>query len=157
MKAWPRVAGVLAATAFVATAWGQAGVQRCESADGIVTYSNTPCPTGTAAVRTIHPEPPVNAEDRKAAGERTRNAIAAARQAETEQARQEARTRRETDARSKLEARTRERCQLAQRNLERARKTREDLGRQAATVEKMHKADAEISRRESQAANDCPR
>jgi hypothetical protein len=160
MRAWFCLSGFLATVPLAGIAWAQASpasVQRCESADKRVTYSNTECPPGTAAVRTVNTDPPVKVEDREAARQRTRSDTAAARQAGKEQAQQDARDRRDADQRSKLESRTRERCERAQRALGRAKKSREDLGRQAATVEKMQKADAETRRREAEVANDCPR
>ena len=45
-------------------------VQRCESPEGKVTYSNVPCPDGTQAVRKIESDPAPNAADQKAARER---------------------------------------------------------------------------------------
>jgi hypothetical protein len=38
-------------------------VQRCESADGKVTYSNTQCPAGTSATRKVNTSPPVAVDD----------------------------------------------------------------------------------------------
>jgi hypothetical protein len=164
MRGLCRLAGLLATVPFAAAVWAQASpasVQRCESADKRVTYSNTECPPGTVAVRPVNTDPPVNVEDREAARQRSRSDTNTARQAGKEQAQQEARDRRDADQRSKLEARTdakaRDRCERAQRALERAMKAREDLGRQAATIEKMQKADAETRRREADVAKDCPR
>src|SRR5437016_4761346 len=45
-------------------------VQRCESAEGKVTYSNTSCPAGTEPVRKLEPDEGPSAADQKAARER---------------------------------------------------------------------------------------
>ncbi len=72
-RALPR--GV-AAGAFCAVCLFWAGttsaqtVQRCESPEGKVTYSNTTCPPGTEAVRSIERDPGPTAEEQKAARER---------------------------------------------------------------------------------------
>jgi len=34
-------------------------IYRCEGARGVVSYSNSPCPSGTRAVRTVEREPPL--------------------------------------------------------------------------------------------------
>lgn len=63
----------LAGGAFCALcAFGAAAqtVQRCESPDGKVTYSNTTCPAGSEAVRSIDRDPGPTAEEQKAARER---------------------------------------------------------------------------------------
>ncbi len=46
-------------------------VQRCEAADGKVTYANGPCPEGARAVRSLPPDAAPNAADKRAAQERT--------------------------------------------------------------------------------------
>lgn len=46
-------------------AWAQ--IQRCEGADGKITYSNENCPQGTKAVRKVDTRPPVLEVDVKAA------------------------------------------------------------------------------------------
>lgn len=65
-----KVLALLSAVCLTAAASAQT-VQRCESPDGKVTYSNTACPPGTQAVRTIEREPQPPAVDQKAARERT--------------------------------------------------------------------------------------
>ena len=65
-------------------------VQRCEGADGKVSYANGACPPGTAAVRSLPAAGPPSAADQKAAQQRAqqdvRNAAALdrARKAEEE-------------------------------------------------------------------------
>lgn len=53
-------------------------IQRCESPDRTITYSNAECPPGTKAVRSLAPAPQPSAEAREAAAARARR--------ETEQA-----------------------------------------------------------------------
>src|SRR5215470_17935158 len=60
---------VAAGLVCVAPAFSQQ-VQRCESPEGKVTYSNATCPDGTQAVRKIEPDPDPTAADQKAARER---------------------------------------------------------------------------------------
>jgi hypothetical protein len=45
-------------------------VQRCETPEGKVTYSNVPCPEGTQSVRKIEPDSAPTAAEQKAARER---------------------------------------------------------------------------------------
>lgn len=137
--------------------WAQSGVQRCESKDGHVTYSNTQCPPGSAPVRNVNTDPPVSVEERKAAQERAKKETAAARQVDKERAQSEAREKRAADERAKAAAKANERCERARRDLQRAKTTRAELSERAATVDKMQKADGEISRREAEVARDCPR
>lgn len=137
--------------------WAQSGVQRCESKDGHVTYSNTQCPPGSAPVRNVNTDPPVSVEERKAAQERAKKETTAVKQIDKERAQNEAREKRLADERAKSDAKARERCERASRDLQRAKTTRAELSERAATVDKMQKADREISRREAELAKECPR
>lgn len=47
----------LAFAALPALAEDEATIYRCESARGVVTYSDSPCPAGTRAARTVEREP----------------------------------------------------------------------------------------------------
>jgi len=131
------------------------GVQRCESADGKVTYSNTQCPQGTSAVRKVNTSPPVAVDEQKAAKERAKRDAAEVKAAD--KAREQAQTRAERDAAEtkKAQAKQRERCDRAQRELERARISRGSLEQGAASVEQMQKADKELGRREDEAVKAC--
>jgi len=95
---------LLAGLALIPTAVAAQAIQRCESKDGRVTYSNTTCPDGTVPVRKVNTEPPISVEDRKAAQERARADGAAARKVDKEQAQQEARDRKQADDRAKADA-----------------------------------------------------
>lgn len=132
-------------------------IQRCEAKDGRVTYSNTACPEGTVPVRKVNTEPPISVEDRKGAQERARKEGAAAKKLEEEQAQQQARDRKQADERAKADARAKERCENAQRELERSRASRGELNARPSAPEKIEKAEAEIRRRESEVARECNR
>jgi predicted ribosome quality control (RQC) complex YloA/Tae2 family protein len=133
----------------------QSAVQRCESKDGSVTYSNTDCPPGSTAVRKVNTDPPVSIEEKKAAQERARKDDSTVKQIEKEHAQEQARAKREADQRAKTEAKAKERCERARRDLQRAKTTRAELAERAATVDQMQKADREIGRREAVVAKDC--
>jgi len=132
-------------------------VQRCESKDGRVTYSNTQCPDGTVPVRKVNTEPPVSVDAKKAAQEQAKKDTAAAKQMDKERAQQESREQKQADERAKVQARAKERCDRAHRDLDRAKATRVQLDERATTVEKMQKADHEIGQREADVAKECAR
>jgi hypothetical protein len=61
---------LVATLALAATPAPAQDVQRCESADGGVSYANDTCPPGTTAVRTVTAAGAPNAADQKAAQQR---------------------------------------------------------------------------------------
>jgi hypothetical protein len=140
-------------------------VQRCEGKDGKVTYSNTQCPEGTAPVRRVNTDPPLRVEDQQAAKDRARKDAAEVKQIEKERAQQEAIEQRaaieqkknEAKEQKQKDAKAQQTCDRARRDLDKARSMRAALYAQATTVERMQKADREISRREADVARDCPR
>jgi hypothetical protein len=148
---------LFAGLALIPAAVSAQAIQRCESKDGRVTYSNTTCPDGTVPVRKVNTEPPISVDDRKAAQERARTEGAAARQVEKERTQQEARDRKQADERAKAEARARERCENARRNLERSAAARAELNTRPSTADKIDKAESEVKRRESEVAQECGR
>ena len=148
---------LFAGLALIPAAAGAQAIQRCESKDGRVTYSNTTCPGGTVPVRKVNTEPPISVDDRKAAQERARTDGAAAKKAEKERAEQEARDRKQADERAKADAKGRERCETARRNLERAAAARAELNTRPSTADKIEKAESEVKRRESDVAQECGR
>jgi len=153
-----RLAVAVIAMSAACGSWAQpSNVQRCESKDGRVTYSNTQCPDGTVPVRKVNTEPPVSIDAKKAAQEQAKKDAAAVKQADKERAQQESRERKQADERAKAEAKAKERCDRAHRDLDRARATRVQLDERAVTVEKMQKADREIGRREADVAKECAR
>lgn len=140
------------------------GVQRCEAADGKVTYSNTRCPEGTSAVRQVNTTPPVAVDEAKAARERARDDAARvreldkAKQDEVAQERKAAEQKQAAEAKAEAAARAkeRERCDKARRELAKARDARADLtAKRAASIGDMQKADREVTRREG-ALKGCP-
>ncbi len=152
------IAVALIAGLLGSPAWSQSSVQRCESKDGQVTYSNTQCPPGTSPVRKVNTEPPVSSDERKAAQDLAKKESAAAKQVDKGSAEQEARDKRKAVEAAKADAKAQERCERARRDLERARAARSELSeRSALSLERMQKADHEISKREALAAKDCAR
>lgn len=159
-------AGTFVLTVALAAATASAQqVHRCEGKDGKVTYSNTQCPEGTAPVRRVNTDPPLRIEDQQAAKDRARKDAAEVKQSEKERAQQEANEQRaaneqkknEAKEQKKSEAKVQQTCDRARRELDKARSKRAELYAQATTVERMQKADREISRREADVARDCPR
>ena len=136
-------------------------VQRCEAADGKVTYSNSACPDGTKSVRQVNTTPPIAVEEQKAAKDRAKRDAANAKDAENvrdkDRETEEAKAERAAAEQKKAQAKERERCDRAKRDLERARSARASLLQQrAATIEEMQKGDREVSKREAEAAKACP-
>lgn len=154
---WALVLTALHAAAAATT------VQRCETADGKVTYSNTQCPAGTSPTRKVDTAPPVSVDEQKAAKERARQDSQAARQvdkqaekqAEKQRAQEQSKTAKDATDRKKTETRTRERCDKALQELDRARDRRADLTARARTIEQEQKAETEVKRRETDAKRDC--
>jgi hypothetical protein len=132
-------------------------IQRCESKDKRITYSNTTCPDGTVATRKVNTEPPVSVDDRKAAQDRVRRDTAAVRQIDKDQAQQEVRERRQADDRAKADAKAKERCDAARRDVDKARLARGEMNARAYPAEKLQKADLEIDRREAVLTRACAR
>jgi hypothetical protein len=133
------------------------GVQRCESRDGKVTYSNTKCPDGTTAVRSVNTSPPVVVDDQKAAKERAKRDAAEARAIDQSRQKEEAKVERAANDQKKAAEKDRKRCEQVRDELDRARTARDGLMDQgAASIEKLQKADKEVSRREADVAKACP-
>jgi flagellum-specific peptidoglycan hydrolase FlgJ len=133
------------------------GVQRCESPDHKVTYSNTSCPEGTKAVRSVNTSPPVAVDNQKAAKDRARRDAAEVREIDKAKAKESTQAERVAADQKKTEEKDRQRCEQARRDLDQARTTRADLmGQEAASIEQMQKADKELSRREGEVTKACP-
>lgn len=148
------VLGLLAATLSPA-ALAQT-VQRCESRDGKVTYSNTKCPEGTSAVRPVNTSPAVAVDEQKAAKERAKRDAAEAKAIDQTRQKEAAKAERAAADQKKAEDKEQQRCEQARRELERARTARASLmQRSAATIEDVQKADTEVSRREAEADKAC--
>jgi hypothetical protein len=150
-------AGLAALALLAAGAAATQGVQRCESPDGKVTYSNTRCPEGTSAVRQVNTAPPISVDDQKSARERARREAAEAGDAAKARDREAAEAERAAAEQKKAQAKARDRCDKAQQALDKARTARAELmQRRAATIEDVQKADREIERREAEAGKACP-
>jgi Domain of unknown function (DUF4124) len=130
-------------------------VQRCESADGKVTYSNTQCPAGTSATRKVNTSPPVAVDEEKAAKDRARRDAAEVKEIEKARAKEEQKAERTAAEQKKAQDKQREKCDRAKHDVERAVNARAALQLKAATVEQMQKADREISKREAEATKAC--
>ncbi|MBA2413823.1 MAG: hypothetical protein H0V63_13535 [Burkholderiaceae bacterium] len=153
-----RAGFALVAVLFVATAFAQQiQVSRCESKDGTVTYSNRECPSGTSPVRKVNTAPAVNVPDEKAAKDRAKKDVAEVKRIEKEQKQQETQDKRAAEKSNKAEVRVADRCERARRELARAIEKRNALDTKAATVEQMQKAVQEVSRRDAELPNACPK
>jgi hypothetical protein len=119
---------LLAAVSLAAGSTAAQTVQRCEGADGKITYSNESCPAGTRAVRNIDvPEAP-KASDQKAARERAARDTEAAQALEKRRRDEEAKAVEERAAQRKQAEKQAENKQRECRKLEqRVRAARQDL------------------------------
>ena len=125
-------------------------LQRCEGADGKVSYAHGPCRPGTTAVRTLPPASTPSAADQKAAQQRAqqdvRNAAALdrARKAEAERV---ARQQEQVQAKAKKQ-------EAHCRRLEtRLRQAQDELA--AATQNKRAEAQRRVKRAEGLYTEDC--
>jgi acyl-CoA reductase-like NAD-dependent aldehyde dehydrogenase len=130
-------------------------VQRCEGADKRVVYSNTECPAGTRAVRSVNTDPPVRVGEQSAAQTRAKKDIAEAARIDKQRASEEAQQKRAAAERSKAAAKAASACDRAKRELARARTERTALSEGRYTGQQMQKAEGEIARREQAVAKDC--
>jgi len=135
----------------------QIQVSRCETKDGTVTYSNRECPAGSSPVRKVNMAPPVAVSDQKAARDRAKKDAAEVKQSDKELKQQAAEEKRAADKREKAEIRVADRCERARRDLARAIQARNALDTKAATVEQMQKATQEVSKRDAELPNSCPK
>jgi Domain of unknown function (DUF4124) len=145
------------AVAMLAMPAAAQNVQRCESRDGKVTYSNTTCPDGTSAVRAVNTSPPVAVDEKKAAKDRARKDAADAKAIDQTREKEDAKAERAAADERKTQEKARQHCDQARRDLDRARTTRASLmEKRAASIGEMQKADKEIGRREAEVAKACP-
>ena len=147
------LAGVLLA---IDTTSRAQSVQRCESTDGKVTYSNTQCPDGTKPVRSVNTTPPVAVDEQKAAKEHAKREADQAKAADKTRDKEAADAQRAAAEQKKAQAKERERCDKARKELTQAMDTRAALHRKAATIQQMQKAEDEIAKREKDVAKSCP-
>lgn len=139
----------------------QIQVSRCESKDGVVTYSNRECPAGSSPVRKVNTAPSVSVPEEKAAKDRAKKDAAEVKQIDKEKKQQAAEEKRAVDKRQKAEnksdVRVADRCERARRDLARAVQARNALDTKAATVEQMQKASQEVSKRDAELPTACPK
>lgn len=145
-----RAAVVATLLALALTPAAAQQVQRCESADGRVAYVSGACPPGTRAVRTLPPAEQPSAADRQAETDRARQDAKTVDAVEHERKAQAARNAREQE-RAENKARKQEtHC----RRLEtRMREAREDLAE--ATLKKRPEAQRRVRRTEELYAEAC--
>jgi hypothetical protein len=144
------VAAFLAAGSLCAGAAMAQSVQRCESPEGKVTYSNSPCPAGTESKRKIEPDAGPSPADQKAARER-------AQQHSRELDKLERQRQKDDDnaARERATAEARQRKQDAEcRKLEaRVRAAKDEFDN--ATLQRRQQADRKLRLAEQQANAAC--
>jgi hypothetical protein len=131
-------------------------VQRCESPDGKVTYSNTKCPDGTTPVRNVNTSPPVVVDEQKAAKERAKREADEVKAIDKARAKEEAEVQRAAADQKKAQVKDRERCEKTKRDLAQAMDARAELHRKPATIQQMQEADSDIAKREAEVARACP-
>ncbi|HTT13451.1 MAG TPA: DUF4124 domain-containing protein [Burkholderiaceae bacterium] len=148
MSARSRAAAALAAAGlFCAAPVPAQQVQRCESPDGKVTYSNTQCPEGTQAVRKIEPDTGPSAADQKAARDRAQQHSRELDKLEKQRQKDEEKAARERAAAESKQAKQDAEC----RKLEaKVRMAREEFDN--ATLEQRQRADRKLRQAEDQAA-----
>jgi hypothetical protein len=131
-------------------------VQRCESPDGKVTYSNTKCPDGSSPVRSVNTSPPVAVDEQKAAKERAKRDADEAKAIDKARAKEETQAQRAAADQKKAQAKELERCEKAKRELAQAMDASAALHRKSATIQQMQKADGDIAKREAEVKRSCP-
>lgn len=144
------LAGGAFCAAFLLLGTGAASaqtLQRCESADGKVTYSNTACPPGTEPVRTVEGDPGPSAADQKAARERAQQRSRELDKLEKQRQKEEEKAARQRAAAEAREAKREAEC----RKLDaRVRAARAELD--AATLARRQALDRKLRAAEDQAA-----
>jgi chromosome segregation ATPase len=143
----PALAAVFAGGAFCAVAAFAQTVQRCETPEGKVTYSNTSCPTGTEAVRSIERDPGPSAADQKAARERAQQHSRELDKLERQRQKEEEKTARLRAAADAKQAKKDADCRKLD---ERVRAAREEFD--TATLSRRQALDRKLRAAEAQAA-----
>ncbi len=156
LPASPFLVCALAVGAIGAASAQQTQVQRCETKDGTVTYSNRECPPGASPVRKVNTSPSVSVPAQQAAKDRAKKEAAEVKQIEKDRKKQTDDEKRAADKRSREEMKIADRCERARRNLARASELRNAVDMRAATIEQMRKANQEVSRREAELPKACP-
>ena len=125
-------------------------VQRCEGADGRISYVDGPCPTGTTAVRTVTPPNAPTAADHKAAQQRARNDAKQVSASERQRQAEEGRAERDAE---KAQAKAKKQESHCRRLQTRLRHAQEDLAN--AALQKQTEAQRRVKRAEELYAEDC--
>lgn len=124
-------------------------VQRCESADGKVSYANGACPVGTSAVRTLPPAGSPSAADRQAAQQRAQQEARQAAALDRARLAEEQRAARDQEKQLAAAQKLESHCRRLRTDL---RYAQEDLaGRQHRRVE----AQRRVTRAEDRYREDC--
>jgi len=141
------LAALIAAASLCAPAATAQSVERCESAEGKVTYSNSTCPAGTQPVRKIEPEPSPTATDQKAARDRAQQHSRELDKLERQRQKEEEKVARE---RAAAEAKQSKRDAECRKLDARVRVAREEF--ETATLQRRQQADHKLRLAEDQAA-----
>jgi Domain of unknown function (DUF4124) len=141
------MAALVAAASLCAPAAFAQKVERCESPEGKVTYSNSTCPAGTQPVRNIEPDPGPTAADQKAARERAQQHSRELDKLERQRQKEEEKAARDRAAAEAKQAKLDAEC----RKLDaRVRAARADY--ETATLQDRQQADRKLRSAEAQAA-----
>jgi len=140
-------AALLAADALSAGVATAQQVQRCESPEGRVTYSNSTCPDGTQAVRKIEQDPGPSAADQKAARERAQQHSRELDKLERQRQKDEEKAARERASAEAKQAKHDAECRKLDAHVRAAREEFEN-----ATLQRRQQADHKLRLAEDQAA-----
>lgn len=125
-------------------------VQRCESADGRVSYANGACPPGTIAVRTLPPAGSPSAADQQAARQRAQQEVRQAATIDRVRLAEEQRAVREQERQLAAARKLESHCRRLQTNL---RYAKEDLA--GARPQRRVEAQRRVARAEDLYREDC--
>ena len=132
-------------------------VQRCESPDRKVTYSNTNCPEGTTPVRNVNTSPPVAVDEQKAAKERAKRDAEQAKAVDAARAKEEAQAQRAAADQKKAAGKGTRALRESQARTRTVPWTRAPRCiDKSATIQQMQKADGDIAKREAEVKRACP-
>ena len=122
-------------------------VQRCESPEGKVTYSNSSCPPGTQSVRKIEPDAGPSAADQKAARDRAQQHSRELDKLDKQRQKEEEKAARDRAAAESKQAKRDAECRKLDARVQTAREEFE-----TATLQRRQEADRRLRHAEEQAA-----
>ena len=130
----------LIALLMACPAWAQ--IQRCEGADGKITYSNESCPQDTKAVRKVDTRPPVLQSDAKAAKTRAQHEAEELKALEKQREAEEKSQARAREAARKKEEKQEQECNKLRMNVNKAKDAVEHstLNKRAELEKKLERA-----------------